>query len=118
MDASANRKEGWTVGMVGVAATGALNDSRQTDSDTEQGDPQGKQLRQCAARNLHLKRNDQTRHVDQDGCPEYPAALADFCQTLPKGTAAVLSLHGQVPLLGDCRIIRAEAKSWMFENRL
>jgi len=69
MDALANGEEGRAVGMIGVAATGAPDDSRQSNSYTKKNKPNDEQRPQSAARGIQLKRNNQTWHVDKDNCP-------------------------------------------------
>ena len=69
MNALANRQEGRAVGMVSIAATGTPDDCRQADSNAEQNEPDDEQCPQAPARGLHLKRNDQAWHVDQDDRP-------------------------------------------------
>ena len=99
MNTTANWQECWAVGVVRLAATGTLDDGCQADSDTEENDPEGKEPAQSAARSLQLKRDDQARHIDQNGCPEYPAAFADLSQPRSQAGGVDVSLHGQEHLL-------------------
>jgi hypothetical protein len=100
MNTLANRQEGRTVGMVGVAAARAFDNRRQADSDTEQDKPNDEQRPHGTACGFHLKRNDQTRHVDQDDCPQDPAAIANFGQTLLDDNRIFAYLLSQWCLLG------------------
>ena len=85
MNTFANRQEGWAISMVGIVTTGTLDDSRQADSETKQPDPYNKQRTHGTARSPHLKSQEHCWHVNQNGCPQNPASLADFRQTLVKG---------------------------------
>ena len=78
MNTLANRQKGWAIGMVGVVTVRTLDDRCQADRDANQGNPESKHFGHCTARSLHIKHNEQAWYINQDTCPEYPAALADL----------------------------------------
>lgn len=95
MHTFANRQKGRAIGVEGVTAGGTLDNRRQTDGNTKENDPGSKQLAHGAARSLHLKSDDQTGYVDQDGCPQDPAAVANLCQPRPEGSKVPVFLLTQ-----------------------